>query len=376
MTEEELRASRTSHTTGTVYTPPTLPSHLANIYALNPIVGHPSNGEIKAIHAAIRAVNAEAYIPHLYNPDLSLELSQHLFNVQLAVHRGAYPLSILPGEHTYTPPTLPAHIPIPLEPITGTPTKEQVKAVQSALRVAESQGSSPLFDADLNMDLSQHLFNLQFARYIQSSTLGQFASGSQEPQRLTDNTQGPQSNQPDPQNNSTDLRTQRSSATQPVRIEDNVPERVIRPSVLEESGRLETSISTGIAQLGETAGTIKELMSESKGVLENINRVLIATQRNHPLAGPASKNGYLFVNPVNQEGTTAVECGLPPLRYYCGSYVQGSGYLNLDTAQIVDYLKFFDVGADLIEGGQGPRLKEGRQSDAEKLIVKHIGLNI
>ncbi|QRV97147.1 laminin domain protein [Ceratobasidium sp. AG-Ba] len=93
-----------------------------------------------------------------------MKLSQHLFNLQMARYRDRYPI---PLNTTYTPPVLPPHVPVLLEQVTGNPTDEQVKAVQTALRFSESFVSIPsVFDADLSMNLSQHLFDLQFERYL------------------------------------------------------------------------------------------------------------------------------------------------------------------------------------------------------------------
>ncbi|CAE7144712.1 unnamed protein product [Rhizoctonia solani] len=80
-----------------VYTPPTLPAHLSNIYDLKPILGVPTHEKIKMIHAVIGAVEAGSRIPELYDPDLSLQLSQHLFSVQMAVYREKFPVNVFPG---------------------------------------------------------------------------------------------------------------------------------------------------------------------------------------------------------------------------------------------------------------------------------------
>ncbi|QRV82958.1 laminin domain protein [Ceratobasidium sp. AG-Ba] len=93
-----------------------------------------------------------------------MKLSQHLFNLQIARYRDRYPDI---KDTIYTPPVLPAHIPVSLEQVTGNPSDEQVKSVQTALRFSESFVSIPsVFDADLSMNLSQHLFDLQFERYL------------------------------------------------------------------------------------------------------------------------------------------------------------------------------------------------------------------
>ncbi|CAE6411800.1 unnamed protein product [Rhizoctonia solani] len=342
-----------------MYYPPTLPAHLVTIYDLQPISGKPTDEQVKTIHAAIRVVNAEAQIPHLCNPELSLQLSQHLFNIQMAVYRDKYPLSIFLRDNTYTPPSLPTHIPIALEPVTGSPSNEQLKAAQNAMRIVESRGSGPLFDPELNMHLSQHSFNLQFARYIQDSTLGRFASKPDE-LRQSQSAVHPRSEEP------------RNVRSEPVQDPDRVNPTQRLGSEQDSGG---PHASAEITQLRETATNIKELMSESKGILENINRVLIATQRNQTVVGGLDKSYYLYRNPVNDQGITAVESGLPQLRYYC---YKRTYYLSehINNTQLAGYLKFFNIGADLIEGEDVPRLKAGAEpeSQAKGLILKHLGL--
>ncbi|EUC53525.1 hypothetical protein RSOL_009020 [Rhizoctonia solani AG-3 Rhs1AP] len=381
-----------------MYTPPALPAHLATIYDLKPITGQPTNEQVITIHAAMRAVNAEAQVPHLCNPELSLQLSQHLFSVQMAVYRNAYPLSILPRDNTYAPPSLPTHIPITLETVTGSPSNEQLKTAQDAMRIVESRGYGPLFDPDLNMHLSQHLFNLQLARYIQDSTLGQFTSRPNESRHIPLNNPGSDEGSgagsmagsnagsggssdagsmagslemlpPD----TIDTRPE-AHITQPELARSAVPVPNITRPLGPEPVSARNHTSPEITQLAQAMDTIKELMSESKGVLENINRVLIATQRNQAVTGVYNTNTYVHRNPVNDRGVTAVESGLPQLRYYyCGRNYHIS---VLNPAQLAGYLRFFDIGADLIEGTENdvPRLKDGVQIQAGNLILKHLGL--
>ncbi|CAE6535642.1 unnamed protein product, partial [Rhizoctonia solani] len=301
MTTEASRNSRFSEYT---YTPPILPSHLAVILDLKPIVGYPNEEDVKKIHAAIRAVNVESQVPHLHNPDLLLQLSQHLFSVQMAIYRDTYPQNPFPGDNTYTPPQLPAHIPIALEPVVGVPSNEQLKAAQDAMRVSESLASSPLFESNLNMKLSQHLFSLQFASYIQGSTLGQFTSKSGEPRRVLPTTQESPIDSPTPQN-ITNAPT-KGNTVLGEHIPNDANEASVSHSSVAEPVNRKCCTPASITQLGEAVNTIKELMSESKGVLENMNRVMIAIQRNQVTVGEWDHHSYAHVNPVNQQGMTAV----------------------------------------------------------------------
>ncbi|KAG9085521.1 hypothetical protein FRC06_003566, partial [Ceratobasidium sp. 370] len=154
-----------------ILTPPVLPPFLAGTYDLKLVEGVPSDGEVKMVHAVIRALNDVANdgisVPVLYDADLAMRLSMHLFSIQMARYRDKYPCIIFPTDTTHTPPQLPAHIPVELEPVTGPPSDDQIKSVQNALRLSENLANVPsMFDADLSMRLSQHLFDIQFERYL------------------------------------------------------------------------------------------------------------------------------------------------------------------------------------------------------------------
>ncbi|KAG8705232.1 hypothetical protein FRC08_001763 [Ceratobasidium sp. 394] len=147
--------------------PPVLPPFLASTYDLKPVEDPPSDGEVKMVHAVMRALDDVANVPALYDADLAMRLSMHLFGIQMARYRTKHPYIIFPSNETHAPPPLPAHIPVELEPVTGPPSDSQLKSVQTALRISESMVNVPsMFDADLSMQLSQHLFNIQFERYL------------------------------------------------------------------------------------------------------------------------------------------------------------------------------------------------------------------
>ncbi|KAG8692472.1 hypothetical protein FRC11_003597, partial [Ceratobasidium sp. 423] len=115
---------------GQVCSPPELPTYLKNVYDLKPIVGVPSDAEVDAV---------------------------------------------------YTPPALPTHISVELEPISGAPSDEEILKVQDAVRAYQHFSSVPsVFDPHMNMELSQHLFNLQMARYMRLAGERQPSSVSQE----------------------------------------------------------------------------------------------------------------------------------------------------------------------------------------------------
>ncbi|KAL5632045.1 hypothetical protein ACGC1H_000165 [Rhizoctonia solani] len=149
--------------------PPQLPPVLASVFDLKPILGNPSRGEVKLVH---EAANLRPKAPDLRDTDLLIELSQHLFDIQMACHQQKYPTSVLPNDAVYDPPTLPVYIPVELKPVSGPPSNDEIASVHTALRISESFANVPsTFDPDVHVQLSQHLFDIQLARHVQRSIM-------------------------------------------------------------------------------------------------------------------------------------------------------------------------------------------------------------
>ncbi|KAG8685301.1 hypothetical protein FRC11_010805, partial [Ceratobasidium sp. 423] len=136
-------------------------------------------------------------------------------------------------------------------------------------------------------------------RYIQDSTFGQFTPKSEVSRRVPQGSQadsdwgGPSST---PHNNA-DAQLASISVSEVV---------VPQPSKTEPiNSGCQCSTAPELKQQGETMKDIKEIMSKSKGVLENMNRVLTAVQRNQIVVGEWSNHNYAHVNPVNEQGITA-----------------------------------------------------------------------
>ncbi|CAE6356540.1 unnamed protein product [Rhizoctonia solani] len=151
---------------GQIYSPPELPPYLKDTYDLKPVVGVPKEQDLIEIHAVIQIVNKTVDIPGMGSTLLLSQLSEHLFNVQMAKYRSKYINSMFPENTTYEPPTLPAHLSVQLEPVSGVPSDEDVIKVQDAIRAYQQfANASSDFDPNVNMELSQHLFDIQMARY-------------------------------------------------------------------------------------------------------------------------------------------------------------------------------------------------------------------
>ncbi|CAE6493346.1 unnamed protein product [Rhizoctonia solani] len=114
--------------------PPELPAYLKNVYDLKPIVGVPIDADVIGIHAVIQAANRVSGVPGMHDPGLLMGLADHLFSVQMAEYRSKFSLVIFPSDATYTPPELPAHVSVKLEPVSGTPSDDEMTKAQEALR--------------------------------------------------------------------------------------------------------------------------------------------------------------------------------------------------------------------------------------------------
>ncbi|CAE6532880.1 unnamed protein product [Rhizoctonia solani] len=157
----------TSHSTDQVLLPPELPSYLKSVKELKPIVGAPNNDQLIGILSIIRVAQKAAEIPGMGDPVLISRLSEHLFDAQMARYRTAYLATTFPENTTYTPPTLPAHVPVQLELVAGIPSEAEIIRVQDAIRLYHQFSNAPsMFDPHANMELAQHLFDLQMARHM------------------------------------------------------------------------------------------------------------------------------------------------------------------------------------------------------------------
>ncbi|CAE6541865.1 unnamed protein product [Rhizoctonia solani] len=76
--------NRATVTQDVVYDPPTLPAYIP--VELKPVNGPPSNEEVATVHTALRISESFANVPSIFDPDLHVQLSQYLFDIQLARH--------------------------------------------------------------------------------------------------------------------------------------------------------------------------------------------------------------------------------------------------------------------------------------------------
>lgn len=151
------------------------------------------------------------------------------------------------------------------------------------------------------------MFNLQFARYTHDSSVGYFASKT-EPEEQSPVT--PQSAQ-----EAQELPTPHEAPE----LED---ESQNDPSTLE--AKQVPGASSGLVQLGETiVRAIKGSSSESKNILQNMDRILMSMKNDQSTAGCMNAYYHVFKNPLNRKGILAsVSCILHILLLWVHSQVR------------------------------------------------------
>ncbi|KAH7335846.1 hypothetical protein B0J17DRAFT_56042 [Rhizoctonia solani] len=229
---------------GQVCFPPELPASFKKVYDLKPVVGVPRDDEVIGIHAVIHAADRVSGVPEMHDPDLHMKLVDHLFSVQMARYRSRYSLITFPSDATYTPPALPSHVSVNLESVSGAPSDDEMKKVQDAMQMYQELRRFPsLFDAHLNMELSQHLFDLQMARYIR-------VAGESPPSLVPPVTTAPEI---------------------PTRAEERLP------SAIDEASRATNNAGAGSDATGvqpTPSIDIRELMERSNQLAERFNQLL------------------------------------------------------------------------------------------------------
>ncbi|KAG9091568.1 hypothetical protein FS749_016440 [Ceratobasidium sp. UAMH 11750] len=287
----------------------------------------------------------------------------------MARYREKHPCIIFPSNMTHTPPPLPAHIPVELEPVTGPPSNEQIKSVQNALRLSENLANVPsMFDANLSMKLSQHLFNIQFERYLR-----QVADGDRSAPVATTRVKEVDSNHSDRGNSDVG---DTGSIDEPPGHFVMQPSTAARP-ILEQTQHVLSETQSNPTEMLETGlEDTKQLLVRMTSTLENVNRVLIAAQQNmarglnttryHEYSG-LQHNHVL----VNEKGEDPRHQRLPSILTVQYNLVNRQQVQDTDIAR---YLRFYGIGAEFIEGGDVPTIKEGKIDEAKAELRSYLGV--
>ncbi|CUA76324.1 hypothetical protein RSOLAG22IIIB_12214 [Rhizoctonia solani] len=353
--------------------PPPLPEYLARNHHLEVIAGVPTDEQAKAIHDTIRAVNSVSNVPALYDSKLSTQLAQYLFTIQMAVYRNEYPLSLFPGENTYMPPSVPSHIPISLEPVFGAPSDGQLEAAHNAARTLENLANSPFFDPTLSVKLSQHVFNIQFARFILDSNQGCFIHQANLPSQ--------------PQTNANELSTVVSGLISDVVVnqapqDTGLAESNLKPrdaaarapsssslGGLSGSSRVSSSVAGPEPALSPQSDDRWEKLCDAQldtnRLLKDIRRTLVSTYiMVHRGVSTSSSET------INEKGEQPWMHRLRNVEaYQCHDGTKLSP--SLTDEELGGYLRFYDIGADLIDNGTG-NIMSGKEADARQLLAYYL----
>ncbi|KEP45086.1 putative laminin domain protein [Rhizoctonia solani 123E] len=256
---------------GQICSPPELPAYLKDVYNLSPIIGMPSDNDVIGIHSVIHAANRVSVVPGMDNPRLLMSLADHLFSVQMAKYRSKYSLLIFPSNAVYTPPTLPAHLSVSLEPVSGAPTDAEIMQVQDAVQTYQGMRRFPsMFDAHVNMELSQHLFDLQMARYMRLACEGQQGPVPQQKANLPRPTDG----------------------AAPVDVETFATNNA-------ETGKNVAGQNSHLLSSIDAQGLMERsngLTERSSQILQSLNRMI---ERSHPPSGPTRCSKSPIAPPTN-----------------------------------------------------------------------------
>ncbi|CUA69484.1 hypothetical protein RSOLAG22IIIB_08491 [Rhizoctonia solani] len=372
MSSRIVSAANDSHE-ATPLVPPQLPPFLANVFNLKPIVSDPSRGEVKLVHDAVRALNNFLHTPELRNTDLSIELSQHLFDIQIVCHRQKYPTSVLPNDVVYDPPTLPSYIPVELKSVTGPPSNKDIASVHSALRISESFANVPsIFDPDLHVQLSQHLFDIQLARHVQRSIVQRAMASISVPQNQTTPQRDSGGNIPE---------TQPSPAATPGQVTELTETQ--RP-ILEQSNSLNEAVSYQNPNERDGAHST-ELMIEIRNRLDDISRILVGTQ-NSLARGFNSSSAHTYDykgvgydlgahSLINNRGEVPEDHNLPTFKSSGNFGTTSFSVNNLPESELARYLRFYSIGEDMIEEGEELKIKSDMIKDARAALSRRLYLN-
>ncbi|KAG8731495.1 hypothetical protein FRC11_003985 [Ceratobasidium sp. 423] len=280
----------------------------------------------------------------------------------MAVYRNEYPLNVFSGENTYTPPSVPSHIPISLEPVVGAPSDDELESAHGAVRTLENLANSPYFDSAFSAKLSQHVFNIQFARYIQDSNQGSFTQGLTNPPPQTND------NEP-PVVTSTHMSgiSNRRDAD-PIELDSSTP---LASQAVSPAPSYVTPESTSVAQSNDKLDQINEaqqetnrLLGKNEEVLRVIERTLFSTYFH------AHRTAHSSYRTLNEKGELAWMHKLP---YVSASWngVKPSLDETISEQNLAAYLRFYNIAADLVED-ETWNLKPDKKDDARDRLADYL----
>ncbi|CAE6477289.1 unnamed protein product [Rhizoctonia solani] len=404
-----------------VLSPPDLPPYFGSVYKLSTIVGVPSDEQVIEIHTTIRVANR---VVDRYGRFCAACSTLVAFVQRSDGYRSKYPCSMFPTCTTYTPPALPVHILVKLEPISGQPSQEDIIKVQNAIRAYEKLIDIPsLFDPQVSAGLSEHLFDIQMARYIErcnpagpvpQSTVSAEPTSSdrlvepvnEETRRATNNagratdvvdTRQTAQPIPDPifceaieQSNQLAGRSNQliERSNQIAEQLTRVVEQSNQPN--EQSSKLTEKVTELLERMNQHLEQSNHLAEESTkpveklgDVLKNVNKVLVGIQ--HAIVRNNRNNSSRTVDClINEKGNTDVtgtELTFSSISkahsgqhdYHLPVVVDSlSRDCYIPDYWLGDFLRFFGIGHEFRESDESANLEEGCAEDARKTLSNYL----
>ncbi|CAE6458126.1 unnamed protein product [Rhizoctonia solani] len=374
--------------------PPVLPPYLKAICDLQPIVGVPSDEEIIGVHAVVRVANQVVNVPDICDSMLLAGLSEHLFDVQMAKYRSKHSKKLSLAGTIYIPPQLPPHLPRQLEIVSGIPSREEIIKVQRIIKIYQKYTEVPsMFDPQLDAELSQHLFDLQMAKYMERRVSGQInhahpgTSTSQfivsAPAFQESNSKGPTLNDHNRTGNDFAQEYRQTQAT----LETQICHAMQQSNRLAKQANQLTERSNWLAEQSNRLVEQSNRPVEKLGdALEKINKVLVGIQ--HAIVRSHKGNTISALDClVNEIGETpgisrvvdetsiswlsACQSGEPD----CHLPVVIDGIAQdvyIDDLWLGDLLYFYGIGEGLCESKTSIKLKPGVEADARQRLSKYL----
>ncbi|CAE6423358.1 unnamed protein product [Rhizoctonia solani] len=396
----------TSYVAEQVLLPPDIPPYLEHLYKLNPVVGVPSDDELIGIHSIIRATQKMAEIPGMGDPVLLSLLSEHLFDAQMAKYRSKYLGITFPENTVYNPPVLPVHVPIQLEPITGAPSEEQVIKVQDTIRLYHQFSNVPsMFDPRVNMELLEHLFDIQMGKPVQkyllipSPDLSSLLVISTTTLAKTVERAANLVGEPGIEDAGIRDAIERSNrlaeqANQLIERSNQITERsnqLVEQSSqsVDQSNRFEERFNQLFERLNQHLEQSNELAKQSTrpveklgDVLGNINKVLVRIQhaivRNHKgntiraldcLVNEKGETPAMSHTTLGRSFANFPSTSMQRLSVVINGVTQNAGITD---GWLGEFLCFYGIGDELREGVSSVELKKGKGHEARAMLQKYL----
>ncbi|ELU39541.1 laminin domain-containing protein [Rhizoctonia solani AG-1 IA] len=363
--------------------PPVLPPYLKAICDLQPIVGVPSDEEIIGVHAVVRVANqvvnggSTHWQPIFCLTDPSFSTRHMRFNAPCWTIRAFIRCS--DGQ-------------IPKQAFKEALPGEEIIKVQRIIKIYQKYTEVPsMFDPQLDAELSQHLFDLQMAKYMERRVSGQInhahpgTSTSQfivsAPAFQESNSKGPTLNDHNRTGNDFAQEYRQTQAT----LETQICHAMQQSNRLAKQANQLTERSNWLAEQSNRLVEQSNRPVEKLGdALEKINKVLVGIQ--HAIVRSHKGNTISALDClVNEIGETpgisrvvdetsiswlsACQSGEPD----CHLPVVIDGIAQdvyIDDLWLGDLLYFYGIGEGLCESKTSIKLKPGVEADARQSLYQ------